>query len=60
MQEKDVQPLTPAQARRFLEFISGDRLEYFFTVVVSFGLRQGEAIALRPKDVDLNAGKVQD
>jgi integrase len=56
---KEVQPLTPTEARRFLEVIQGDRLEALLTVAVSLGLRQGEALALRWQDVDLEAGSLR-
>jgi integrase len=59
VQSTEVQPLMPAEARRFLEFIQGDRLECFFTVAVSLGLRQGEGLALRPQDIDLEKGKLR-
>lgn len=36
---KEVQPLTPDEARHFLEVIQGDRLEALFTVAISLGLR---------------------
>jgi integrase len=56
---KEVQPLTPDEARHFLEVIQGDRLEALFTVAISLGLRQGEALALRWRDVDLEAGTLR-
>ncbi len=56
---KEVQPLTPDEARRFLAAIQGDRQEALFTVAVSLGLRQGEALALRWQDVDLEARKLR-
>jgi integrase len=51
--EKEVQPLTPAEARLFLEEIGSNRDEALYTVAVSLGLRQGEALALRWRDIDL-------
>ena len=56
---KEVQPLTPSEARRFLEFVRGNRLEALFTVAVSLGLRQGEALGLRWTDVDFEAGTLR-
>jgi integrase len=53
---KEVQPLTPAQARQFMEAIQGDRDEALYTVAVSLGLRQGEGLALRWSDMDLDTG----
>ena len=51
-----VRPLTPEQARSLLEAVRGDRLEALVTVALALGLRQGEALALRWEDVDLDAG----
>ena len=56
---KEVQPLIPDEARRFLKAVEGDRLEALFTVAVSLGLRQGEALALRWQDVNLETGKLR-
>jgi integrase len=57
--EKEVRPLTQEQARSFLKSIQGDRLEALFTVAVSIGLRQGEALGLRWSDVDFEAGTLR-
>jgi integrase len=54
--DKEAQPLTVVEARRFLESLKGDRLEALFTVAMSLGLRQGEALGLRWGDVDFEAG----
>lgn len=51
----EIQPITPEQARAFLQATEGDRLEAFFTVALSLGLRRGEALGLRWIDVDLDA-----
>jgi integrase len=56
---KEVQPLTPDEARRFLGSIRGNRLEALFTVAISIGLRQGEALGLRWSDVDFEAGTLR-
>lgn len=56
---KEIQPLTTQEARAFLEAIKTDRLEALFTVAISLGLRQGEALALRWRDVDLEAGTLR-
>ena len=48
--------LDPEQARQFLDVVRGDRLEALYTVALSLGLRQGEALGLRWRDVDLDAG----
>lgn len=52
---REVEPLTPDEARGFLTLVQGDRLEALYTVAVSLGLRQGEALGLRWQDIDLEA-----
>lgn len=49
----EVQPLSPAQALQFLAAVRGHRLEALYSVALAVGLRQGEALALEWKDVDL-------
>jgi integrase len=46
--------LDPEQARRFLEAARGERLEALYSVALSLGLREGEALALRWIDVDFD------
>ena len=52
----EIQPFTPEEARRFLNAMRGDRLEALFSVALTMGLRQGEALGLRWRDVDLELG----
>ncbi len=47
--------LDAAQAARVLEVASGDRLEALAALVLTLGLRRGEALGLRWTDVDLDA-----
>ncbi len=54
-----VRPLSPEQARAFLEAVKGDRLEALYSVAVALGLRQGEALGLRWEDLDLAAGTLR-
>ena len=56
---KEVQPLATNQARAFLKAVQTERLEALFTVAISLGLRQGEALALRWRDVDLELGTLR-
>jgi integrase len=56
---KEVRPLTTNEARAFLEAIRTDRLEALFTVAISLGLRQGEALALRWRDIELETGTLR-
>jgi len=55
----EVRPLSPEQARAFLESVKGDRLEALWSVAVAVGLRQGEALGLRWDDVDLDGGTLR-
>jgi integrase len=50
---REIQPLTPDQARDFLSAISGRRLHSLVAVSIACGLRQGEALGLKWSDVDL-------
>jgi integrase len=52
----EIQPFTPEEARQFLSAIRGDRLEALYSVALTMGLRQGEALGLRWQDVDLALG----
>ncbi len=57
--KEEVHPLTNEQARKLLDVAQGDRLEALYVVAVQSGLRQGELLALRWEDVDLEAHTVQ-
>jgi integrase len=46
--------LTPVEARALLDSIRGDRLEAFYLVLLTAGLRRGEALGLRWADLDLD------
>ena len=50
--------LSSAQARQFLCAAGGERLEALYWVTLSLGLRQGEALALRWSDLDLDARRL--
>ena len=52
----DIRPLDADGAARFLAAVRGDRLEALYTVALALGLRQGEALGLRWRDVDLDVG----
>lgn len=55
---KEIEPLTPGQARVFLQAIKGNRLEALYSVALALGLRQGEALGLRWQDVDFKEGVI--
>jgi integrase len=50
---KEMHPLSPVQARTFLEATREDRLEALYVVALHCGLRLGELFGLRWSDVDL-------
>ncbi len=52
---QSINPLTPEEARKFLDKIKGNRLEALFSVALAMGLRQGEALGLCWEDVDFEA-----
>lgn len=54
----DVRALTVEDARAVLDAVRGDRLEPLVTVALATGVRQGEALALRWQDVDLDAAQL--
>ena len=51
----EISPLSPAEARRFLEHARNDALHPLFVVALTTGLRQGEALGLQWPDIDLDA-----
>ena len=55
----EITPLTPDQARVFLDAVRGDRLEALYSVGLALGLRQGEVLGLAWTDVDLEAGTLR-
>ncbi len=55
---KEVEPLTPEEARVLLDAIKGERMEALYSVALAVGLRKGEALGLRWADVDLDAGTI--
>lgn len=59
VQKYEIEPITPEQARVFLQAIRGDRMEALFTVALSLGLRRGESLGLRWQDIDLKLGTLR-
>jgi integrase len=59
MPQQEIQPFSREEAQRFLKAIKGDRLEALYTVALTMGLRQGEALGLRWSDVDLDLGYIR-
>src|SRR5215217_9401387 len=53
---EEINPLSPKETHRLLEAASGDRLEALYVLAIATGLRQGELLALKWEDVDLERG----
>ena len=53
---KEMRTLSAEEARRFLEAARGDRLEALYMLAVTTGMRQGELLALKWQDVNLQSG----
>jgi integrase len=54
----EMRPLRPAEARRFLAAAEGHPLEALFALAVTTGMRQGELLGLRWRDIDWSARRV--
>lgn len=55
---KEIQPLNPEQARALLASARTHRLGGLLSVATALGLRLGEALGLRWRDVDFEAGTI--
>ena len=54
--KKEINPLTPDQAKTFLQAARGDRFYALYVFAIHYGLRQGELLGLEWDDVDLANG----
>jgi integrase len=59
VEQYEIKPFTPEEARTLLHALRGDRLEALYSVALTMGLRQGEALGLRWQDVDLDLGYIR-
>ncbi len=57
-QHDEVKPLTPVEARAFLEALRGHRLEALFALAMATGMRQSEILGLQWDAVDLERGEL--
>jgi len=55
----EITPLTPEQARTLIESAVADRHRALWITALGTGLRQGELLALRWEDVDLDTGNLR-
>jgi len=49
---KEVEPLSPEAVKQLMATLHGDRLESLYIVAIWMGLREGELLGLRWKDID--------
>ena len=56
---EEMHPLSPDGARKLIETAHGDPLEALYILAVHTGMRQGELLALKWEDVDLNEGVIR-
>jgi integrase len=54
---EEIRPLNSEECSAFLEALRGEKLEALYVLAVHRGLREGELLALRWEDVDLEAAK---
>jgi integrase len=54
LERRSFRSLSPEEARQLLRTARGDRLEAMYSVALSLGLRMGEILGLRWRDVDLD------
>lgn len=59
VRQQEIEPLDAQQARTFLDAAKGDRFEALYVLCLMAGLRQGEALALRWSDIDLDKGTLR-
>jgi integrase len=55
-QRREMRTFSASEVRRFRDAAAGDRLEALFVLAVTTGMRQGELLGLRWKDINLDRG----
>ena len=59
VKQEEIEPLDTSQAAAFLKAAKGDRFEALYILCLMCGLRQGEALALHWRDIDLDEGTLR-
>ena len=59
LERHEMRTLSPEEARVLLETVRGERLEVLYVLALSTGMRQGELLGLRWRDVNLESGTLQ-
>ena len=57
--KKEINPLTPDQAKTFLQAARDDRFYALYVLAIHYGCRQGELLGLKWDDIDLANGTLQ-
>lgn len=57
--KKEIRPLTAEQVRDLISAVRGERSEALYTVAIHCGLREGELLALRWEDINLETATLQ-
>ena len=57
--KKEIEPLNKNQIKALLQAASGDRLYAFYVLACTTAMRNGEVLALKWSDVDLDAGTLR-
>lgn len=58
VERHDPNPLSPQEARRLLDAVSGHRFVAAYELSIRLGLRQAEMLGLHWRDIDLEAGRL--
>lgn len=56
--KREMRALSPEEAKRFLDAAKGTRWEALFSLMLTTGLRPGEALGLKWQDVDFKNGRL--
>jgi integrase len=59
VKQEEIEPLDASQAAAFMKAAKGDRFDALYVLCLMCGLRQGEALALRWQDIDLEGGTLR-
>lgn len=54
----EIKPLTVGEAKKLLKVLEGDRLYAFYVLLLTTGIRRGEALGLQKPDIDLTEGTI--
>ena len=58
VEQAEIEPFTPEEARAFIQAIQGERLEALYMLSIATGLRQAEVLGLSWSDLDLDTGQL--